>query len=114
MQRGTGKLAVAVEPHPGFRLTYCPMSQNVSLVIVPYGGVADIGLSSYRPVRRRVVVSSSCTLRSKIECTKSAGRRLQIGKVGGTATERSVGTQANVGHTAYGTMTGDTFYNIGQ
>jgi len=30
------------------------------------------------------------------------------------ATERSVGTQANVGHTAYGTMTDDTFYNIGQ
>ena len=27
-------------------------------------------------------------------------RRLQIGKVGGAATERAVGTQANVGHTA--------------
>jgi hypothetical protein len=25
----------------------------VSLVIVPYGGVADIGLSSYSPFRRR-------------------------------------------------------------
>ena len=53
MQRGTGKLAVAVEPHPGFRLTYCPMLLSVSLVIVPYGGVADIGLSSYSRFRRR-------------------------------------------------------------
>jgi hypothetical protein len=29
------------------------MLSNVSLVIVPYGGVADIGLSSYSPFRRR-------------------------------------------------------------
>ena len=54
MQRGTGKLAVAVEPHnPGIQTEPLPNVVEVSLVIVPYGGVADIGLSSYSPFRRR-------------------------------------------------------------
>ena len=43
MQRGTGRLAVAVEPsRRGFRLTHRPILQKCRLVIVPsYGGVAD-------------------------------------------------------------------------
>jgi hypothetical protein len=34
-------------------LSLTPWIQTDPLVIVPYGGVADIGLSSYSPFRRR-------------------------------------------------------------
>jgi hypothetical protein len=55
VQRGTGKLAVAVDPDPvdsDWPTAQC--CRTCQLVIVPsYGGVADIGLSSYIPVSRR-------------------------------------------------------------
>jgi hypothetical protein len=53
VQRGTGKLAVAVEPHPvdSDRPT-AQCCRTCRLVIVQYGGVA-VGLSSYSPVSPR-------------------------------------------------------------
>ena len=79
MQRGTGKHAVAVEPHPvdlGGPTAQC--CRPCRLVIVPsYGGVADIGLSSYSPVRRR-----AATIVSDLKTSKNRFRAFNLGPRG--------------------------------
>jgi hypothetical protein len=79
VQRGTGKLAVAVEPQPvdsDWPSAQC--CRPCRLVIVPpYGGVADIGLSSYSPVRRR-----AATIVSDLKTSTSRSRAFNLGPQG--------------------------------
>ncbi len=65
MQRGTGKLAVAVEPHPVDSDQPTPRCcRTYRFVIVSYGGVADIRLSSYSPIRRSAAAIVSLLFQS--------------------------------------------------
>ncbi len=78
MQRGTGKLAVAVEPHPvDSDKPTAQCCRTCRLVIVQYGGVADIGLSSYSPVRRR-----AATIVSDLKTSTSSFRAFNLGPRG--------------------------------
>jgi hypothetical protein len=50
--------------------------------------------------RPETVVSSPCTPQSQIECANLLVDVFKSDNGGGAATDRTVGTQANVGHTA--------------
>ena len=77
MQRGTGKLAVAVEPHPvDSDKPTAQCCRTCRLVIVQYGGVAG-GLSSYSPVRRR-----AATIVSDLKTSTSSFRAFNLGPRG--------------------------------